>query len=217
MVEWQTRVLSANDPDAVVETIEALRAGHVVAFPTDTVYGIGASAFIERAVASLYEVKERPPDKFIPLLLSSSRDLPQIAQPVSDLAWRLAERFWPGALTLVVPKGPTVPDIVSSGTGVAARVPAHPVVPALIRQLGAPLATTSANLSGGASPATAEDVLAQLGGRIPLILNGGPCKGGIPSTVLDLTQLPPRILREGGITADELARFLIDEQQRTSR
>ncbi len=212
MIEWQTRVLPANGPDAVVETVELLRAGYVVAFPTDTVYGVGASMFIERAVASLYEVKGRPLDKFIPLLLSGSRDLPQIAQPVPDLAWRLAERFWPGALTLVVPKGSTVPDIVSSGAGVAVRVPAHPLAPALVRQLGAPLATTSANLSGRASPVTAEDVLAQLNGRVPLILDGGLCKGGFPSTVLDLTQSPPRILREGAIPADELARFLIDEQ-----
>jgi len=217
MAEWQTRVLFAGQPEAVTEAVEWLRAGHVVAFPTDTVYGIGAHAFIERAVASLYEVKERPPGKSIPLLLSTHRDLSQVAWPVPDLAWRLAERFWPGALTLVVPKGPAVPAIVSSEAGVAVRVPAHPVAPALIRQLGAPLATTSANLSGRASPVTAEDVLAQMDRRIPLILDGGPCKGGIPSTVLDLTQSPPRILREGGIPAEEIEAFLNTDESAEKR
>ena len=155
-------------------------------------------------MALLYKVKERPPDKFIPLLLSSYIDLAQVSHPVPDLAWKLAARFWPGALTLVVPKGPDILPIVSAGPGVAVRVPDHPIVPELVCILGVPLAVTSANLSGGSSPTTAEGVLEQLAGRIPLILDGGPCEGGIPSTVLDLTQSPPKILREGHISAEVL-------------
>jgi len=211
MVEWDTRVFPTDKPGAIAEAVHFLRAGQVVAFPTDTVYGVGAHAFIEQAVALLYVVKDRPPEKFIPLLVTGSSDLPKIAQSVPDLAWRLAERFWPGALTLVLPKAPCVPAIVSAGPGVAVRAPDHAVVRALIRALGAPLAATSANLSGGPSPATAAEVLAQLDRRVPLVLDGGPCRGGVPSTVLDLTQSPPRILREGAIPANELAEFLADD------
>ena len=207
MVKYSTRVLSADDPEALAEAVDLLRTGQVVAFPTDTVYGIGVHAFIAEAVALLYKVKERPPDKFIPLLVSDNGDLSGITESVPDLAWRLTERFWPGALTLVLPKAPSVPTIVSAGPGVAVRAPDHAVARMLIRALGAPLATTSANLSGGSNPVTAADVLTQLGGRIPLILDGGPCPGGMPSTVLDLTQSPPRILREGGIPADMLEKF----------
>ena len=195
-----TRIRPADDPEALAEAIGLLRAGHAVAFPTDTVYGIGAHAFIEEAVAGLYVIKQRPPDKSIPLLLSDAGDLPQACGVVPESAWRLARCFWPGALTLVVPKGTAIPPIVSSGPGVAVRVPDHPIVPEIIGRLGVPLATTSANLSGGASPATAQEVLAQLGGRIALILDGGPCPGGIPSTVFDLTVEPPQVLREGDIS-----------------
>jgi L-threonylcarbamoyladenylate synthase len=116
----------------------------------------------------------------------------------------LAERFWPGALTLVVPKGPVVPVVVSAGAGVAVRVPDHPIVPELVCVLGVPLAVTSANLSGQQSPSTADEVVEQLGGRIPLVLDGGKCEGGIPSTVVDLTQSPPAVLREGGISKEAL-------------
>jgi len=203
-----TLVLPADRLDSIAEAVALLRAGELVAFPTDTVYGVGAHAFMEAAVASLYVVKERTLEKAIPLLLSSGGDLSQVAEPVPVLAWTLARQFWPGALTLVVPKGPAVLDVVSPGPGVAVRVPDHPVAIELIRRLGAPLATTSANLSGGPSPTTAEEVLEQLAGRIALILDGGPCAGGVPSTVLDLTTSPPRILRAGGIPADALAKVI---------
>ena len=200
----ETRVRPADDPEALAEAIVLLRAGQVVAFPTDTVYGIGAHAFIDGAVARLYAVKQRPPDKFIPLLLSDAGDLPQVCDAVPASAWKLARRFWPGALTLVVPKGAGIPPIVSAGPGVAVRVPAHSVVPELIARLGVPLAATSANLSGGHSPVTAQEVLAQLGGRIPLILDGGLCPGGVPSTVYDLTVDPPQVQREGDISREAL-------------
>ena len=200
----ETRVLPAADPQAITEAVALLRDGQVVAFPTDTVYGIGAHAFIERAVAALYRIKERTPEKSIPLLLSAADDMSKVSDPVPPMALKLARQFWPGALTLVVPKGPGILAIVSAGNGVAVRVPDHPVVPELIGQLGVPLATTSANLSGGASPVTAQEVLVQLGGRIPLILDGGSCQGGVPSTVLDMTVEPPQVLRHGGIAAEAL-------------
>jgi L-threonylcarbamoyladenylate synthase len=197
-----TRLRPVDDPAAVAVAVELLRAGGVVAFPTDTVYGLGAHAAIAAAVAALYEVKERPAEKAIPLLLSSADDLPQVADPVPDLAWRLAARFWPGALTLVLPKGPAVIEAVSAGAGVAVRVPDYPPLQALIRELGVPLAVTSANLSGAPSPVTARDVVTQLNGRVPLVLDGGPCRGGVSSTVLDLTTDPPRILRSGALAAE---------------
>jgi L-threonylcarbamoyladenylate synthase len=198
----ETRLLPVDDPEAVAVAVKLLRSGQVVAFPTDTVYGIGAHSGIAGAVAALYEVKERPAEKAIPLLLSAADDLAWVADPVPDLAWRLAARFWPGALTLVLPKGPAVIEAVSAGPGVAVRVPDYPPVQALIRLLGTPLAVTSANLSGAPSPVTAQDVVAQLGGRLPLVLDGGPCRGGVPSTVLDLTADPPRILRAGALAPD---------------
>lgn len=203
-----TQVYPADDVDALLLAARLLRAGEVVAFPTDTVYGVGAHAFIEGAVAAIYTVKGRPLEKAIPLLLSSSDDLAQVSGPLPEAAWRLAAQFWPGALTLIVPKAAHIPDIVSAGPGLAVRVPDHPVVPELIRQLGAPLATTSANLSGAASPTTADEVYAQLKGRIALILDGGPCPGGIPSTVLDLTTTPPKVLRQGGIPIEALERVI---------
>lgn len=208
MTARDTSVRPAGEPDAIVEAVALLRAGELVAFPTDTVYGVGAHAFIGEAVASLYRVKERTLEKAIPLLLSGGSDLSQVAEPVPNLALVLARQFWPGALTLVVPRGPAVLDAVSPGRGVAVRVPDHPVVIELIRRLGVPLATTSANLSGGHSSTSAGEVFEQLAGRIALILDGGPCPGGVPSTVLDLTVSPPRILRSGSIPAAALAPFL---------
>lgn len=157
------------------------------------------------AVERLYVVKERPRGKAIPLLLGDAADVERIARDVPALANRLIERFWPGGLTLVLWAQPHVPHIVTAGTGrVALRLPDHAVPRALARALGAPLAATSANLSGRSSPRTAADVLADLDGRVELILDGGPCAGGVDSTVVDLTVSPPRIARAGAVAADVL-------------
>jgi L-threonylcarbamoyladenylate synthase len=184
-----------------------LRSGELVAFPTDTVYGVGAICWNESAVARLYTAKLRSLDKAIPILLADTEDLALVARELPPLAMRLAEAFWPGALTLVVPKGERVPlEVTSGGDTVAVRIPNHDLTRELIRLAGAPLATTSANISGGPSPVTAEEVAAQLAGRIPMILDGGPCPGGAASTVVDVTGPAPRILRPGPITeADILA------------
>ena len=206
----ETRILSANDPSALAAALDVLRHGGVIAFPTDTVYGVGAHAFQPEAVRRLYVAKNRPAEKAIPLLIASVDDLPFVAAEVSETARRLAARFWPGGLTLVVPRHPRVLTAVSPGPTVAVRMPAHPFVLDLIAALGAPLAATSANISGQPSPTTAAEVVAQLGGRIPLILDGGPCPGGIPSTVVDVTVDPPVVLRHGAISADIILDALRD-------
>lgn len=186
---------------------DLLRAGELVAFPTDTVYGVGALCWNEAAVSKLYTAKLRSLDKAIPILLADVADLALVTRDLPPLAVRLGEAFWPGALTLVMPKAERVPlEVTSGGDTVAVRIPNHDLTRALIRLAGAPLATTSANLSGGPSPVTAEEVAAQLAGRIPMILDGGPCPGGAASTVVDVTGSAPRILRPGPITeADILA------------
>ena len=203
-----TAVLSA-DETAIRRAIQVLKGGGLVAFPTDTVYGVGAHAFMPKAVEKLYTAKIRPRDKAIPILLAGVEDLALVAEEIPEVAWELMERFWPGGLTLVLPKKAAVPDMVTAGQpNVAVRVPDHPVPRALIEGLGAPLAATSANLSGHPSPITAEEVRAELGGRIELILDGGRCPGGIPSTVLDLTADPPAILRRGAVAAEEIKAIL---------
>jgi len=184
-----------------------LRAGQLVAFPTDTVYGVGAPAFDADAVAAIYTAKQRPPDKAIPVLIADEADLPRIAAAVPDAARVLMARFWPGGLTLVLPKRADVPEIVSSDETVAVRIPDLELARALLRLTG-PLAVTSANISGRPSPGTADDVLAQLGGRIAAVLDGGPCPGGIPSTVVDCVSQPPRVLRAGALSPAALRGML---------
>ncbi len=192
-------------PAAFERAVALLRGGELVAFPTDTVYGVGALAWEAQAVAKLYAAKLRPAGKAIPILLADPADVELVARDLPSAARRLAERFWPGPLTLVVPRAERVPPEVSAGgTSVAVRVPDHAMARDLIRAAGAPLATTSANLSGGPSPVTAQDVAAQLAGRIPFILDGGPCPGGVASTVVDLTGPQPVVLRPGPISLDEI-------------
>ena len=203
-VRIETKVLSA-EKEAIGVAVRILAQGGLVAFPTDTVYGVGAHAFQPDAVERIYAAKIRPRDKAIPILLAQADDLALITERITEAAWLLAERFWPGGLTLVLPRKANVPDVVSAGgPTVAVRVPDHPVVQALMAALGAPLAATSANLSGHPSPATAQEVEAELGGRVELILDGGRCPGGVPSTVLDLTTDPPAILRAGAIAGEEI-------------
>jgi L-threonylcarbamoyladenylate synthase len=192
-------------PAEVERAAERLRAGELVAFPTDTVYGVGALVWDAAAVGGLYTAKLRPADKAIPVLLADPADIGLVARSLTPLARRIAERFWPGALTLVVARAERGPaEVIAGGDSVAVRVPDHALARQLIRLAGAPLATTSANLSGGPSPVTAEEVLAQLDGRIPLILDGGRCPGGVPSTVLDLTGPEPAVLRPGPLSLAEI-------------
>jgi L-threonylcarbamoyladenylate synthase len=204
MVYSSQAFLKMSTEEQVELAIEVLKEGGVVAFPTDTVYGIGANAFTEQAVAKIYQIKQRPRHLALPLLISSKADLERVARSVPEIAWRLAERFLPGGLTLVLKKAAVVPDIVAPGDTVAVRIPDHPIPIALIRGLGAPLIGTSANESGRASPVTAEEVRAQLGNRVDFIVDGGRCRWGVESTVVDVSGEFPRILREGVVPRQEI-------------
>ena len=181
-----------------------LQKGGIVAFPTDTVYGIGANPFDEQAVAKIYRIKRRPPYLALPLLLSDKSELLGVARDIPQVAWRLVEHFLPGGLTLILRKAPAVPHIVAPGDTVAVRIPNHPIPIALIRKLGTPLIGTSANLSGRPNPITAQGVREQLGDEVDFIINGGGCLAGIASTVVDVTQEVPRILREGAVPREEI-------------
>jgi L-threonylcarbamoyladenylate synthase len=199
----QTDILSSDDPRALEQAERLLRLGQLVAFPTDTVYGVGAMLADSSAIEQLYVVKGRDAAKAIAVLLGDEADLAQVAGVLSEHAVRLARRFWPGPLTLVVPAHPALPSNLSPLPTVGVRIPDHPVALALLRRTG-PLAVTSANLSGGPSSRTAGEVYAQLSGRIPLILDGGETPGRTSSTVVDCTGGELVILRQGPITMEQL-------------
>jgi len=202
-----TQVLSASEPEALEVALEVLQQGGLVAFPTDTVYGLGALIQRPQAIEQLYRVKGRESSKAIPVLLGNLDEMMRVALQPRGWALRLAERFWPGPLTLVVPKNPVLPAILSPLPTIGVRMPDHPTALALLRRTG-PLAVTSANLSGGASTVTAGEVLEQLQGRIPLILDGGRTPGGTPSTVVDCSGEEPKILRPGPISLEDLLQAL---------
>lgn len=183
-------------PDQLAEAAAILLGGGIVAFPTDTVYGLAAHLERPLAIQQLFVAKRRPPEKAIPLLLADASDLSLVAKDVGEDALALARHFWPGALTIVVPRRVSV-DGAPDTVGV--RVPALDLARALIRAAGGALAVTSANVSGGDNTTTAEEVAAQLGGRVDAILDGGPSPGGVASTVVDATARPVRVLRLGGI------------------
>jgi L-threonylcarbamoyladenylate synthase len=199
----ETIILPAKHDDTIPSAIELLNRGGLVAFPTDTVYGVGALAFDAAAVESIYSAKDRPVEKAIPILIGGPEDLDKVTADIPPIAAKLAARFWPGPLTLIVPKHPDLPDVVSAAPTVGLRVPDHPVARALLRAAG-PMAVTSANISGGVSPRTAGEVNRQLSGRIPLILDGGETPGGVPSTVVNCMGTEPVILREGPVTLEDI-------------
>jgi L-threonylcarbamoyladenylate synthase len=198
--------LDIQSPGAFDRAVTLLRKGEPICFPTDTVYGIGVHAYQPAAVERLYGLKGRPAHLPIPLLLPDAVAMRTACANIPPIAWRLAARFWPGGLSLVLRRSGAVPDVVTSGgPTVAVRVPDHDWVRELCRRLGAPLAATSANLHGKPSPVTAGEVQVTFEGLVPLILDGGPCRGGVASTVLDLTATPPLIVRPGPVTAEQLA------------
>lgn len=184
--------------------VEILQKGGVIAFPTDTVYGLGADAFNSTAVERIYEIKNRPKHQQFPLLIADVKQLTALAEPIPEIAWFLARRFWPGGLTLVLSKTNSVPPHLTSGTTIAVRVPDHPVCQALIQHLGNPIIGTSANVSSQSAALTAQEVGHQLEGRVDLIINGGRCPGGKESTIVDITHEPPVILRQGIIPSREV-------------
>ena len=188
-----------------MEAAERLRAGGLVAFPTETVYGLGANALDPRAVARIFEAKARP--SFDPLIVHvpDLREAGRVASTSDPRLRSLAERFWPGPLTLVLPRRPELPEIVTAGLpAVGVRVPGHAVARALLATAGVPVAAPSANPFGSVSPTTAEHVAQGLGDRVDLILDAGPCRVGVESTVLSLVDDPPVVLRPGGVPHEEL-------------
>lgn len=190
--------------EAITLAIDILKRGGLVAFPTDTVYGLGASMGSDAALERVYQIKQRPRNQALPLLLADAPDLVKVVHPVSELAWRLVEYLWPGALTLVLPKAATVPKLVSTTRSVAVRLPNHPVPRALARGLGLPITGTSANLSGLPSPVTAQEVASQLADGVDLIIDGGPCWAGVESTIIDLSGSEPLLLRQGAIKLSDI-------------
>jgi len=189
----------------VERAIRILKNGGIVAFPTDTIYGLGANAFNEDAVLRIYEAKIRPRNFALTLLLADTSQIKLVAENIPKMAWKLAEKFMPGALTIVLNKSMAVSNMITGeGNTVAVRIPNHPVPIALVKGLGAPITGTSANISGGNNPLTAEDVFKQLRYRVDMIIDGGRCPIGVSSTVLDLTTNPPKIIREGAISRDQI-------------
>ena len=198
-----TQVISAADNLAIETACKILEGGGLVAFPTDTVYGLGCLVNNSNAIDKLYSVKERSKSKAIAVLIAEHTDLQGLTTDIPPLAAELAARFWPGALTLVFPKHPSLPENLSPLPTVGIRMPDHAFARSLMRLTG-PLATTSANISGQNNPVNADEVLAQLDGRIDLVVDGGTVPGGIPSTVVDCTALIPRVLRVGAYSPEEL-------------
>ncbi len=181
-----------------------LQKGGVIAFPTDTVYGLGADAYNARAVERVYDIKNRPKYQQFSLLIADVKQMITLAGPIPEIAWFLARRFWPGGLTLVLSKANSVPAYLASGPTIAVRIPNHPVCLALIKGLGNPITGTSANASGHPAALTAREVQQQLGGKIDLIINGSKCLGGKESTIVDTAREPPTILRQGIITSHDI-------------
>lgn len=203
--------LNPNDfvPEALALAAQLLREGALVAFPTETVYGLGANGLDEQAVQRIFVAKQRPSHDPIILHVASMEQVLDIAQALPDIAYQLADAFWPGALTLILPRRPHIPLNVTAGQeSVAVRMPAHPIARALIEQAGVPIAAPSANRFSRPSPTRAEHVLADLEGRIDLILDGGSATIGVESSIVDLTSPTPRLLRPGGVSLEALRTFI---------
>jgi len=211
MVHTQRWRVDAENPDRrlIREAAEVLKRGGLVAFPTETVYGLGALIYLRDAVKRIFEVKERPPDNPLIVHICGLDQLYEVARKVPERALKLAEVFWPGPLTVVLPKSDSVPDEVTAGLPkVAVRMPAHAVALALIEESGAPVAAPSANLSGRPSPTSAEHVLKDLGGRIEGLLDAGETLYGVESTIVDLTASPPVLLRPGAMPIEKVEEVL---------
>ncbi len=197
------------DEASLNEAAEVLRAGGLVAMPTETVYGLGADAANAEALARIFALKGRPADHPLIVHIGDADQLGAWARDVPPLARRLADRFWPGPLTLVLRKQPTVPDLLTGGQDtVAIRMPGHPLALALLKAFGGGVAAPSANRFGRISPTAAEHVREEFGTSCPLVLDGGPCTVGIESTILSLADGQPRVLRPGGITPADLAEVI---------
>lgn len=201
----RTEQLNANDPSTIERAAALLRRGKLVVFRTDTVYGVGATAFDEAAVDALYHVKDRPLEKGIPILLADSDDLLKVAREIPPHAQILLDCYWPGPLTLIVPRRESLPSNISPNENIAVRIPDDDVARALIRAAGGALATSSANRSGEPPARTAAEARQALDGRVAAVVDGGEVQHGVPSTIVDCTVDPPQVLRQGALSAAALA------------
>jgi L-threonylcarbamoyladenylate synthase len=198
-----------NDAEAIRQAAEIIRQGGIVAFPTETVYGLGADAYHPLAVARIFEVKKRP--SFDPLIvhIASPAHLRKLVKDIPSSAKKLTEKLWPGPLTVVLFKEEHIPDIVTAGLPtIAVRMPDHPMALSLIKESNCPIAAPSANPFGYLSPTTAEHVREQLGDRVDLILDGGPCPVGVESTIVSFLEDKPRLLRPGGVSLEEIVAMI---------
>jgi L-threonylcarbamoyladenylate synthase len=185
--------------------VSVLQAGGLVAFPTDTLYALGANSSMESALEKVYEVKGRPSGMALPILVGSFSDIYKIAIDIPEVTWRLIDAFWPGPLTIILNKTQEISDIISGGgRTVAIRMPNHPIALELIRSVGVPITGTSANISGGQNPSAASDVELSLGRSVDLILDGGKCGESGASTILDLTFEHPKLVRLGVLSLEEI-------------
>ncbi len=185
--------------------VKTLKDGGVVAFPTDTVYGLGADPLNIRAVERVYRMKERPQKLPLPLLLADKSELTKVAASVPEIAWRLIEKFLPVGLSIVLKKSDWVPGpVAGGGNTIAVRIPNHKITIDLINGLGSPIIGTSANISGKQSPVTAREVREQLGSKVDFIIDGGRCPGGLESTVIDVSGNVPILIREGAVPVEEI-------------
>lgn len=207
----KTRLLSAADPDTPAIAADIIKSGGLVAIPTETVYGLGANGLDEQAVLKIFEAKGRPQDNPLILHISGPEQIEQFCHHIPQAAYDLAEAFWPGPLTMVLPAKDVVPRRTTAGLDtVGIRCPDSPVTREIIRLAGVPIAAPSANISGKPSTTTAEHVLHDHDGRIDAIVDGGPCRVGVESTIVDLTERRPRLLRPGGIGPEQLISVLGD-------
>jgi len=204
----ETEVIKADHPCAIPHSVDILQHGGLVAFPTDTVYGLAALPFNAEYVERLFSAKGRSNTRAIAILIGDYSDLNKVVDQFNGQSMRLAKYFWPGPLTLVVPKLESLPDALSQDGTIGIRMPDHPIALELLRNIG-PLAVTSANISGEENANTAAEVLRQLNGRVHLILDGGKTTGGVPSTVLDCISASMTILRQGPITLEAIEAALL--------
>ncbi|MBE6830382.1 MAG: threonylcarbamoyl-AMP synthase, partial [Ruminococcaceae bacterium] len=205
----QTLRLNANNREDILTAAQILRDGGLVGIPTETVYGLAANALDGKVVAGIFAAKGRPMDNPLIVHISDFDQIGRLVREVTPEAEKLAKAYWPGPMTIILPKSDKIPDEVSAGLDtVAIRFPSHPAARALIDAAGIPLAAPSANLSGHPSPTAAEHVLNDLDGKIEAVVDGGPCGVGVESTVVTLACDPPRLLRPGGITLEQLRSVL---------
>ncbi len=207
----ETLYLPASQPDTAAVAAQILRQGGLVALPTETVYGLGANGLNEEAVAKIFLAKGRPQDNPLILHIANSSQMEQLCHSIPDAAYRLADAFWPGPLTMVLPARPLIPKRTTGGLStVAVRCPDSEITRQIIRLAGVPIAAPSANISGKPSTTTAQHVLHDHNGKIEAVVDGGPCTVGVESTIVDLTEERPRLLRPGGITPEQLIEVLGD-------